>query len=278
MSAGASIAALGALIAANAAIAGASRNTGPIVVKLGGRTQSDPALPDALASMWRATGGQLVVVHGGGDQISALQRLRGEEPVFVGGRRVTTDIALELVRMVLSGLANKQLVSALTAAGAPAVGISGEDNGLLRARPIDVETFGHSGTPTSVDARLMQALLAQEFLPVISPVATHDDVSIGGALNVNGDDAAAAIAAALNANELFLMADVPGVLDGAKQRVDRMTLEQAHALVASGVAGGGMAAKLEACERALVGGVAIVRIGDLAAMSDRDAGTRVTIR
>ena len=97
------------------------------IVKLGGRTQNDPALPAALAALWRATNGGVVVVHGGGDQISALQRLRGEEPVFVGGRRVTTDTALELVRMVLSGLANKQLVSALVAAGAPAVGISGED-------------------------------------------------------------------------------------------------------------------------------------------------------
>ena len=85
------------------------------IVKLGGRTQNDPALPAALAALWRATNGGVVVVHGGGDQISALQRLRGEEPVFVGGRRVTTDTALELVRMVLSGLANKQMVSALVA-------------------------------------------------------------------------------------------------------------------------------------------------------------------
>ena len=133
------------------------------LVKLGGRTQNDPALPAALAALWRATGGGVVVVHGGGDQISALQRLRGEEPVFVGGRRVTTDTALELVRMVLSGLANKQLVSALVAAGAPAVGVSGEDAALLRAVPIDVATFGHSGTPSVVDPRLVQALLAAGF-------------------------------------------------------------------------------------------------------------------
>ena len=88
-----------------------------LVVKLGGRTQNDPALPAALAALWQQSGRRLVVVHGGGDQISALQRLRGEEPVFIGGRRVTTDTALELVRMVLSGLANKQMVSALVAAG-----------------------------------------------------------------------------------------------------------------------------------------------------------------
>lgn len=246
-----------------------------IVVKLGGRTQSDPALPAALAALWAASGGRLVIVHGGGDQISALQRLRGEEPIFVGGRRVTTEGALELVRMVLSGLANKQLVSALNHAGAPAVGISGEDGALLRAIPIDVSTFGFAGTPTRVDRRVIDALLAQGFLPVISPVATHDDQSVGGALNVNGDDAAAAIAAALDAAELFLLADVPGVLDGDRQRIPVLSLDAAHALVASGVAGGGMAAKLDACAQALAGGVARVRIGDLAALSVPDAGTSI---
>lgn len=249
-----------------------------IVVKLGGRTQTDPALPAALAALWSATRGGVVVVHGGGDQISALQRLRGEEPVFIGGRRVTTDTALELVRMVLSGLANKQMVSALVAAGAPAVGISGEDAGLLRATPIDVAQFGHSGTPASVDPRVVTSLLAAGFLPVISPVAARDTVHEAGAYNVNGDDAAAAIAAALGAHELYLMADVPGVLDGDKRHIATLTLDDATALVASGVAGGGMAAKLDACAAALAGGVSRVRIGDLAALTVPHAGTAIVAR
>lgn len=249
-----------------------------ILVKLGGRTQNDPALPAALAALWQSSGGRVVVVHGGGDQISALQRLRGEEPVFIGGRRVTTDTALELVRMVLSGLANKQMVSALVAAGAPAVGISGEDAGLLRATPIDVLQFGHSGTPATVDARVVHALLAAGFLPVISPVAARADHDVAGAYNVNGDDAAAAIAAALGADELYLMADVPGVLDGEKQRIARLSLDAARALVASGVAGGGMAAKLDACAMALAGGVHRVRIGDLAALTVPSAGTAIVAR
>jgi acetylglutamate kinase len=254
------------------------RPTAPIVVKLGGRTQGDPALPGALAALWRATGGRLVVVHGGGDQISALQRLRGEEPVFVGGRRVTTDGALELVRMVLSGLANKQLVAALLTAGAPAVGISGEDAGLLVATPIDTATFGLSGTPAAVEPRVVTALLDAGYLPVISPVARSASLadSPAGALNVNGDDAAAAIAAALGAAELFLLADVPGVLDAAKQRIPALTIDETRALVSSGVAGGGMAAKLDACAIALDGGVARVRIGDLAALGAPDAGTHIT--
>lgn len=250
-------------------------NTPKIVVKLGGRTQNDPALPAALAQLWKATAQRAVVVHGGGDQISALQRLRGEEPVFIGGRRVTTDTALELVRMVLSGLANKQLVSAVVAEGAPAVGISGEDAGLLRATPIDQATFGWSGTPQSVDPRVAQALLAAGFYPVISPVAAREDATLSGAYNVNGDDAAAAIAAALGADELFLMADVPGVLDAEKALIPRLTLAEARAMVASGVAGGGMAAKLDACAAALAGGVSRVRIGDLAALTVPEAGTHL---
>ena len=229
MNIGALAASIASMTAINAAALSSSKESdearGPIVVKLGGRTQSDPALPTALAALWKACDGQLVIVHGGGDQISALQRLRGEEPVFIGGRRVTTEGALELVRMVLSGLANKQLVSALTAIGAPAVGISGEDATLLRAEPIDVETFGFSGTPTYVDTRLIESLLANGFLPVISPVAANSDVTVGGALNVNGDDAAAAIAGALGASELFLMIDVAGVLDADKQCVPALTLD-----------------------------------------------------
>lgn len=274
------IGALAASIASMTAISAAARsasneNDGVTVVKLGGRTQADPALPSALAALWSATNGRLVIVHGGGDQISALQRLRGEEPVFIGGRRVTTEGALELVRMVLSGLANKQLVSALVSAGAPAVGVSGEDAGLLRAVPIDVDTFGFSGTPTTVDTRLVDSLVADRFLPVISPVAANADTSAGGALNVNGDDAAAAIAAALGASELFLMIDVAGVLDADKQRIPQLSLDGAREMIASGVAGGGMAAKLDAAAQALEGGVARVRIGDLAALTDGEAGTTV---
>ena len=227
---------------------GTAGSSALLVVKLGGRTQADAALPPVLARLWTTSGGRMVIVHGGGDQISTLQRMRGEEPVFVGGRRVTTEGVLEIVRMVLSGLANKQLVSALTSAGAPAVGISGEDAAMLRATPIDTATFGFAGTPTAVDRRLVDALLSSGFLPVISPVATAGADGDGGALNVNGDDAAAAIAAALGASELFLLADV---------------------------AGGGMAAKLDACAIALAGGVARVRIGDLAALVSPASGTSI---
>lgn len=217
--------------------------------------------------------GALVIVHGGGDQISALQRLRGEEPVFIGGRRVTTPLALELVRMVLSGLANKQLVSALTMRDVRAVGISGEDDALLRARPIDREKFGHSGTPVHANSALIVTLLREGFVPVVSPVAAAEER--GEALNVNGDDAAAAIAGSLNASELFLLADVPGVLDANGSLITTLSESEARKLIDNGTAAGGMAAKLDACIRALAHGVRRVRIGDTHALEVSDAGTAI---
>jgi acetylglutamate kinase len=253
-----------------------TRPVAPItVVKLGGRTQGAPSLPEALVALWERTAHRLVIVHGGGDQVSMLQRARGEEPTFVGGRRVTTPLVLELVRMVLSGSANKALVSALTAAGAPAVGISGEDAAMLPATLFDRETYGFVGTPGRVDPALALHLLEGGFLPVISPVGTDMADATHGALNVNGDDAAAAIAVALGAAELLLMVDVEGVLDADRTRIPQLTLAETRALVRSRVAGGGMAAKLEACELALRGGVSRVRVGDGRALASSHAGTIV---
>jgi acetylglutamate kinase len=247
--------------------------TRPIVVKLGGRTQGDPALPSTIHSLVQAWHGRVVIVHGGGDQISVLQQQRGDTPRFVGGRRVTTESDLEVVRMALSGLANKQLVAAFVAAGLKAVGISGEDAGLLRATPIDVDTFGFAGTPVQVDVTLLRVLMERGFLPVLSPVGAHEDMTRVQPMNINGDDAAAAIAAALGAEELFFMADVPAVLRGDRSPIGTVTPAEALALIADGTAAGGMAAKLEAGLRAVSQGVTRVRIGDLAALPRTEAGT-----
>jgi acetylglutamate kinase len=244
---------------------------GAVVVKLGGRTQGDPALPGALARLWRATDGRLVVVHGGGDAVSELQRARGLTPEFVGGRRVTTDADVDIIRMALSGLANKQLVSALFGAGVAAVGLSGEDGVLLEAAPTADARLGRVGEPARVNVALLALLLGAGYCPVVSPVSASS-AERGVALNVNGDDAAAAVAAALGAAELFFMADVPGVLvDGAP--VAALDPDGAAALVRAGTAGGGMAAKLDAAQTALARGVARVRIGDLAALPDPSRGT-----
>lgn len=250
---------------------------GSVVVKLGGRTQGDPALPAALAALWRASGGRLVVVHGGGDAVSELQRARGVAPEFVGGRRVTTAADVDVIRMALSGLANKQLVSALLGAGVPAVGLSGEDGVLLEAAPTADARLGQVGEFGAGRGRVNVALLAllagAGYCPVLSPVSASA-AGRGVALNVNGDDAAAAVAAAVGAAELFFMADVPGVLvDGVP--VATLDPAAADALVRAGTAAGGMAAKLDAARAALARGVARVRIGDLAALGEPARGTAI---
>ena len=202
---------------------------------------------------------------------------------------MTTLADIDVIRMALSGVVNKRLVSSFVAAGAPAVGISGEDAALIVAQPLDVGAFGHVGMPSQINVALIETLWRGGFLPVISPLGANaaaigtatqhvsHDIPPSGALNVNGDDAAAAIAVALHADELLLIADVAGVLDGAKQMIPELDVERARVLIASGVAAGGMAAKLEAAHAALAGGVAKVRIADLSALTDPSRGTVVTL-
>jgi acetylglutamate kinase len=178
--------------------------------------------------------------------------------------------------MVLSGVVNKRLVNAMVAAGLPAVGISGEDGALIGAELIDAASLGFAGQPVTVKADLLRTLLNAGYLPVISPVGYNATSPNGGPLNVNGDDAAAAIAAALEADELLLIADVEGVRDGEGEVISSLSTETARELAANGIAVGGMAAKLESAEAALTAGVARVRICDLAGLSDGERGTFIT--
>jgi len=243
------------------------------VIKIGGRAQSDPGLPALLASASGRQGDQLVVVHGGGDEVTAMQRSLGNEPQFVGGRRVTTPADMDVVRMVLSGTINKRIVRLLLGAGVRAVGLSGEDGGILPALPLDGGALGAVGEPLEAQAGALEALLAAGFVPVVSPLGRHAET--GDGLNVNGDDAAAAIAGALAADELVLVADVSGVLDADGTRIDLIPADTIDEVIATGMARGGMSAKLQAARRALTAGVGIVRIGGAAAIADLHAGTRI---
>ncbi len=245
------------------------------VVKLGGRAQKAESLAPAIVAAWGASGA-LCVVHGGGDEISALQRKLGGEPRFAGGRRITTQEDLDIIRMVLSGVVNKRLVAQFTAAGAPAVGVSGEDASLISAQPLGIAEFGHVGMPVAINASLIETFWLAGLFPVISPLAASAETP-GTALNVNGDDAAAAIAVALGADELLLVADVEGVLDAAGRLIEQLDVDEARGLIASGVAAGGMAAKLEAAHAALAGGVRAVRIADIGALGDSERGTFITL-
>ena len=242
------------------------------VIKLGGRVQRDPALAGVLARLWAAAPAGFCVVHGGGETISALQAQLGSAPRFVEGRRVTTNHDIDVLRMALSGVANKRLVSSLGALGAPAVGISGEDGSLLVARAMNAAVLGRVGEVSQVNDALPRALLAAGFLPVISPVACGEDTASGGAYNVNADDAAAAIAASFDTEELLLISDVRGVMiDGAMAQ--SLTVDEAAYAIESGIATEGMATKLRAALEALHRGVPRVRIGGLDALSGPGPGT-----
>ena len=242
------------------------------VIKIGGRAQGDPRLPALLAAA--AAESRVVVVHGGGDEISAMQRKLGLEPTFVGGRRVTSEADLDVVRMLLSGTINKRIVAHLGSAGARAVGLSGEDGGLLTARVAD-PSFGRVGQDVVCEGSLLDALL-DDWLPVISPLARDRESVLGAGLNVNGDDAAAAVAAALHADELLFLADVEGVLENDQliPRLDRSAIDD---LTARGIAQGGMRAKLEAALAALDAGVRTVRIGSLDSIADAARGTSLAV-
>ncbi len=247
------------------------------VVKIGGRAQSSPELANVIAQAWLERPGSMCLVHGGGDEVSTLQRAMGVVPSFIGGRRVTTEGDIDIIRMALSGSANKRLVAQLVGAGVSAVGISGEDGALMVASQTEDLALGAVGTPHRINVALCWTLLDAGFLPVVSPVARRAGVCQPGqscALNVNGDDAAAALAVALAAEELMLVADVPGVLrDGVPAAT--LDVEEAEQLIVSGVAQGGMAAKLQAARAAIDGGVSRVRIGDVAAINERSRGTMI---
>ena len=241
------------------------------VIKVGGRPQADPSLPGLIAESWDAVAGA-VLVHGGGDEVSALQKAFGATSQFVDGRRVTSAQDVELVRMALSGTANKRLVSALVHEGVRAVGISGEDASLIAATPVDADTLGHVGAPQRVNSSLLLHLIDGGYLPVVSPVSRNVGHELGPALNVNADDAAAAIAVAIEADELTLVSDVPGVLVD-DQPLPQLSCGRARSLMKSGGASGGMHAKLMAAITAVEGGVAHVRVTDIGGIKDRSRGT-----
>lgn len=247
------------------------------IVKIGGRAQLDPALVSALAAAWKHEPGSMCVVHGGGDEISEIQKGLGLEPKMQNGRRITTKEDLTVVRMVLSGLANKRLVSSLGREGISAIGISGEDGGLLCAEPRDVAIFGMVGKTPVVKPAILRALLREQLLPVISPVSACADASISEALNVNGDDAAAAIAVAMEASELLYISDVQGVRESSGAALREIDTDCARELIGRGTASGGMSAKLESALVAITGGVGAVRIGAVEMLGNPEAGTHIRL-
>ena len=241
------------------------------VVKIGGSALEEAAWLERLARVAATSTCELVVVHGGGPEVSRLSDRLGIGVSWVEGRRVTTPETLDVVAMVLSGRINQRVVSTFLAAGVDAVGLSGVDGSLLQAEPLAGGALGRVGRVRSVRASLLRALLAEGHVPVVSPISRAPD---GGALNVNADDAATAIAAALGADELLYVTNVEGVL-GAEGRLAELNAADAAALVAAGVASGGMAVKIEAALTGVAAGVPVVRIGGAEMLVDHGAGTRI---
>ena len=238
------------------------------VVKVGGHELDDPVwLPELCVAL--AAGGPTVVVHGGGREVSALQDRLGLTPEWRDGLRVTDPATLEVVSMVLTGLVNKRLVAALISAGARAAGVSGEDDGLIRAEPVRGGELGRTGAPVSVRPHLLRLLLGAGITPVVSPLSRGSD---GSPLNVNADDAAVALAVALGARRLLFVSNVAGVeLEGTiAAELSPVTVEEA---ISAGAVTGGMTPKLRAAARASAA-VPQVRVGGLALLTGGQ-GTRV---
>jgi len=202
-----------------------------------------------------------VLVHGGGPEINKMLARVGIEPVFKNGLRVTDSATMEIVEMVLVGSVNKSIVSLINTAGGSAVGISGKDGRVLKARVMD-EDLGYVGEVTSVNISIIQSIVKDGHVPVLATVASDD---YGQALNVNADTAAGEIAAALGAEKLILMTDVPGVLrdkDDISTLYRSLEIRESRELIKDGIIAGGMIPKVECCIRSVAQGVGAGHIID----------------
>ncbi len=236
------------------------------VVKYGGHAMGDPEAARDFAEdivLLRAVGINPVVVHGGGPQIGAMLAKLGVESTFVDGLRVTDKATAEVAEMVLSGAINKQLVGWLASAGGKAIGISGKDGNLVRAKKVERTTrdpdsnieravdLGFVGEPEHVDTAIIDTAVASGMIPVIAPIAADAD---GNTYNINADTMAGAIASALGAARLFLLTDVAGVLDKGGALLTDLSPADIASLKEDGTIFGGMIPKLETCVSAVKAG------------------------
>lgn len=239
------------------------------VYKLGGPALRDPALLEGLAREIASAPEAAVVVHGGGERVTRLLGSLGIETGFSGGRRTTSDEAMPVVEMVLSGLVSRELAARFTACGVPALGLSGRDGGLVRARM--EPGLGRVGVPERVDTRPLEAAWRGGFVPLVAPVSEGPD---GGAVNVNADEVALALARATGARRLVYLSDVNGVeLDG--EPVAELDATRAEREIASGTIGGGMALKVRTALAAVSAGIGEVVVAGAARLSGGFPGTRL---
>ena len=257
-----------------------------VVIKYGGNAMTDPMLKEQvmedIALLW-LIGVKVVLIHGGGPEISQTMEKLGKQAVFVDGLRVTDKETVDIVQMVLAGKVNKTLVNLIQMKGGHAVGLSGIDGGIIEATMKD-EALGYVGRITKIRTQPITDLLEKNYIPVISTVASDRQ---GNTYNINGDTAAAFIAGALGAERLIMMTDIAGILmdkDDPSTLIPHVTRSQAAELYDKGIISGGMIPKVDCCIEALDHGVDNVVIMDgriphsilMELLTDEGAGTMVT--
>ncbi len=256
-----------------------------VVIKYGGNAMVNPQLKqqvmEDITLLW-LIGVKVVLVHGGGPEISQTMAKLGKEAKFVNGLRVTDKETVDIVQMVLAGKINKTLVNLIQMKGGHAMGLSGIDGGIIEATMKD-ENLGYVGEITKIRTQPIEALLEKNYIPVISTVASDRQ---GNTYNINGDTAAARIAGALRAERLIMMTDIAGILmdkDDPSTLIPHVTVEEARKLYDSGVISGGMIPKVDCCIDAIEHGVDNVVIMDgriphsilMELLTDEGAGTMV---
>ena len=242
-----------------------------VVIKYGGNAMTEEHLKQSFARdiiLLRLVGILPVVVHGGGPQIESLLARVGKKGTFIQGMRVTDTETMDLVEMVLAGQVNKEIVELINHAGGKAVGLTGQDGGLIRARKMLVKAddtaseafdLGHVGEIESVDPAIIHSLLASGFVPVIAPIGSGRE---GETYNINADLVAGKIAEILKAEKLILMTNTPGVLDKKGNLITGLSAREIDGLFADGTISGGMLPKISSALDAAKSGVASVHIVD----------------
>ena len=257
-----------------------------VVIKYGGNAMINEELKqqvmEDICLLW-LIGVKVVLIHGGGPEISQTMKKLGKEAVFLNGLRVTDKETVDIVQMVLAGKINKTLVNLLQIKGGHAVGLSGIDGGIIEAKMKD-EHLGFVGEITKIRTQPIMDLLEHNYIPVISTVASDRQ---GNTYNINGDTAAAYIAGALNAKRLIMMTDIDGILrdkDDPSTLIHKLTVSEAKDLYDEGIISGGMIPKVDCCIEAISKGVQTVVINDgrvphsilMELLTDEGAGTMVT--
>lgn len=228
-----------------------------VVIKYGGAAMDDPVLREHVASdivLMKLVGVNPVIVHGGGPAITSYMERLGMPVEFFDGLRVTTPEAMEIVKMVLVGKVNKDLVTSINAHGRLAVGIAGDDANLIKARPVS-DRLGRVGEVTSIDTTVIRKLIGDGFIPVVATVAVGED---RGSYNINADLVAGELAASLDADKVIFLTDVDGLYGDFADKgslISALSLEQAEEMIAYDRLASGMIPKVTACARALRGGV-----------------------